>query len=249
MLRWTHPVRGPISPAQFVPVAEDSGLIQAIGNWVLHEACHQARAWIDAGLPLATMAVNVSAMQFRNPNFVDDLFAILQETDLDPDILELELTESVLMKHARSTESALQSLRSGGVHLAVDDFGTGYSSLSYLTKFPVDVLKIDQAFVRQIGISHSGTALVTAIIRIGQSLNLRVVAEGIETEEQLAFLQVNECDEGQGYYFSRPVTAQQFVKLLETGIHKRRDKVAPHPSMALIAAVEIPPHASGLPLA
>jgi diguanylate cyclase (GGDEF)-like protein/PAS domain S-box-containing protein len=249
LLRWTHPIRGPISPSQFIPVAEDSGLIQSIGNWVLHEACHQVRAWIDAGQPLSTMAVNVSAMQFRNPNFVDELFAILQETGLDPDVLELELTESVLMKHALSTKSALESLRSGGVHLAVDDFGTGYSSLSYLTKFPVDILKIDQSFVREIGSSPSGTSLVMAIIRIGQSLNLRVVAEGIETQEQLAFLRANECDEGQGYYFSRPVTAPQFVKLLQTGIHHSHGRVDPQSGVALMTATERPSHVSDLPVA
>ena len=150
LLRWTHPTRGPVSPAQFIPVAEDCGLILPIGNWVLREACKQARAWVDAGLPATTMAVNVSAMEFRDENFLEGLFAILSETGLDPRSLELELTESVLMKHAESTASILQALRERGVQVAVDDFGTGYSSLSYLRKFPIDALKIDQSFVRQI---------------------------------------------------------------------------------------------------
>ena len=137
-------------PAQFIPVAEDCGLIVPIGNWVLREACQQARAWLDAGLPLATMAVNISAMEFRDEHFLEGVFAILEETGLDPQLLELELTESVLMKHAESTAVILKTLRAAGVQLAVDDFGTGYSSLSYLRKFPIDALKIDQSFVRQI---------------------------------------------------------------------------------------------------
>jgi EAL domain-containing protein (putative c-di-GMP-specific phosphodiesterase class I) len=195
------------------------------------------------------MAINVSAVEFRNPNFLDELFGVLQETGLDPHVLELELTESVLMKHAASTTSILNTLRSGGVHLAVDDFGTGYSSLSYLTKFPVDSLKIDQSFVRQIGISASGMSLVTAMIRIGQSLNLRVVAEGIETQEQLAFLQSHECDEGQGYYFSRPLTAPQFIKLFEPGIQNGRPKVALSSSVARRSAGERPPRIFGPPMA
>src|ERR1700730_6450905 len=218
LLRWTHPIRGPVSPAQFIPVAEDCGLILPIGKWALREACLQARAWADAGLPLATMAVNISAMEFRNENFLQDVFAILQDTDLDPRFLELELTESVLMKHAESTESILKTLRARGVQLAVDDFGTGYSSLSYLRKFPNDALKIDQSFVRQITTTPDETTIVTAVISMGRSLKLRVVAEGVETQEELAFLQAHQCDEAQGYYFSRPVLPQQFAKLLQTGI-------------------------------
>jgi diguanylate cyclase (GGDEF)-like protein/PAS domain S-box-containing protein len=218
LLRWTHPIRGPIFPAQFIPVAEDCGLILPIGKWVLREACKQARAWVDAGLPLATMAVNISAMEFREGNFLEGVFAILKDTGLDPRSLELELTESVLMKRAESTESILKALRAVGVQLAVDDFGTGYSSLSYLRRFPVNALKIDQSFVRQITTAPDDTKIVTAVISMGRSLNLRVVAEGVETQEELAFLRAHECDEAQGYYFSRPVLPQQFAKLLETGI-------------------------------
>ncbi len=218
LIRWTHATRGPVSPAQFIPVAEDCGLILPIGNWVLREACKQARAWVDAGLPLGTMAVNISAMEFRDENFLEGVFAILKDTGLDPRSLELELTESVLMKRAESTESILKTLRARGVQLAVDDFGTGYSSLSYLRKFPINALKIDQSFVRQITAAPDETTIVTAVISMGRSLKLRVVAEGVETHEELAFLQAHQCDEAQGYYFSRPVLPQQFAKLLETGI-------------------------------
>jgi diguanylate cyclase (GGDEF)-like protein/PAS domain S-box-containing protein len=219
LLRWTHPVRGRVPPAQFIPVAEDCGLILPIGNWVLRQACQQARGWIDAGVPVA-MAVNISAMELRDDGFLEGVFGILQDTRLDPRFLELELTESVLMKHAESTESILKALRAGGVQVAVDDFGTGYSSLSYLRKFPIDALKIDQSFVRQITTAPDETTIVTAVIGMGRSLKLRVVAEGVETQAELAFLQAHECDEAQGYYFSRPVLPQQFAKLLETGIAK-----------------------------
>jgi diguanylate cyclase (GGDEF)-like protein len=218
LIRWTHPTRGPVSPATFIPVAEDCGLVLPIGNWVLREACRQARAWADAGLPLASMAVNISAMEFRDEHFLEGVFAILSETGWDPKSLELELTESVLMKRAQSTESILKTLRDRGVHLAVDDFGTGYSSLSYLRKFPIDALKIDQSFVRQIATAPNETTIVTAVISMGRSLNLRVVAEGVETQEELAFLQAHECDEAQGYYFSRPVAAPQFAELLQSGM-------------------------------
>jgi len=218
LLRWMHPVRGPVSPAQFIPVAEDCGLILPIGQWVLREACRQARAWADAGLPLATMAVNISSMEFREDNFIESVFTTLSETGLDPKSLELELTESVLMKRAESAASILETLRARGVHIAVDDFGTGYSSLSYLRKFPIDALKIDQSFVRQITSAPDDTTIVTAVISMGRSLKLRVVAEGVETQEELAFLQARLCDEAQGYYFSHPVPPQQFAKLLKSGI-------------------------------
>jgi diguanylate cyclase (GGDEF)-like protein/PAS domain S-box-containing protein len=218
LLRWTHPVRGAVSPAQFIPVAEDCGLILPIGQWVLREACKQAREWFDAGLPLGTMAVNISSMEFRDDNFLDSVFATLSETGLDPKSLELELTESVLMKRAESAASVLKTLRARGVQIAVDDFGTGYSSLSYLRKFPIDALKIDQSFVRQITSTPDDTTIVTAVISMGRSLKLRVVAEGVETREELAFLQTHLCDEAQGYYFSRPVLPQQFAMLLKSGI-------------------------------
>ncbi len=218
LIRWTHPTRGPVAPGQFIPVAEDCGLILPIGNWVLREACKQARAWLDAGLPMRTMAVNISAMEFRHEHFLEGVFAILKDTGLDPRCLELELTESVLMKHAGSTESILRILRARGVQLAVDDFGTGYSSLSYLRKFSIDALKIDQSFIRQITSAPDETTIVAAVISMGRSLKLRVVAEGVETLQELKFLQAHECDEAQGYYFSRPVLPEQFARLLKTGI-------------------------------
>jgi diguanylate cyclase (GGDEF)-like protein/PAS domain S-box-containing protein len=218
LIRWTHPTRGPVSPGQFIPVAEDCGLILPIGNWVLREACRQARAWLEVGLPLASIAVNISAMEFRHESFLEGIFAALEDTRLEPRFLELELTESVLMKRAESAASVLQTLRASGVQLAIDDFGTGFSSLSYLRKFPIDALKIDQSFVRQISTAPDETTIVTAIISMGRSLNLRVIAEGVETPEELAFLQAHQCDEAQGYYFGRPVHPEQFAKLLETGV-------------------------------
>jgi EAL domain-containing protein (putative c-di-GMP-specific phosphodiesterase class I) len=218
LIRWTHPIRGLVPPAQFIPVAEDCGLILPIGNWVLREACRQARAWVDAGLPLTTMAVNISAIEFRDENFLEGVLAILKDTGMNPRSLELELTETVLMKHPESTESILNTLRARGVRVAVDDFGTGYSSLSYLRKFPIDALKIDQSFIRQITATPDDTAIVIAVISMGRGLHLRIVAEGVEAQEELAFLRAHQCNEAQGYYFSRPVLPQQFAKLLETGI-------------------------------
>jgi EAL domain-containing protein (putative c-di-GMP-specific phosphodiesterase class I) len=177
-----------------------------------------SQAWLEKGLPQITVAVNISAIEFRDEHFLESAFAILRETGLDPRFLELELTESVLMKRAESTEFILKVLRARGVRLAVDDFGTGYSSLSYLRKFPIDTLKIDQSFVRQIATAPDETTIVTAIISMGRSLKLRVVAEGVETQEELAFLQAHNCDEAQGYYFSRPLASHQFALLLKRGL-------------------------------
>jgi diguanylate cyclase (GGDEF)-like protein len=218
LLLWRHPTRGLVYPTEFIPIAEDCGLILPIGAWVLREACDQARAWVDAGLPASTMAVNVSAMQFRDENFLENLFAILGETGLDPRSLELEMTESLLMKHAESAASILQTLRQKGVQVAIDDFGTGYSSLGYLRKFPLDALKIDQSFVQRITTNGGDAPIVTAVIAMARSLKLRVVAEGVETLEELEFLQAHHCDEAQGYYFSRPVPPEEFARLLRSGI-------------------------------
>jgi EAL domain-containing protein (putative c-di-GMP-specific phosphodiesterase class I) len=215
LIRWTHPTRGSVLPGQFIPVAEDCGLILPIGAWVLREACAQAQAWAEAGLPRMTMAVNVSAIQFMHESFLTDLFAILDETGLDPKYLELELTESALMKRADLAESILSTLREKGIHVAVDDFGTGYSSLSYLRRFPLDALKIDQSFVRQITTHPSETIIVKAIISMGRSLNLRVIAEGVETQAQLDFLKAHWCDEAQGHLFGWPVPPEQLAGLLE----------------------------------
>jgi diguanylate cyclase (GGDEF)-like protein/PAS domain S-box-containing protein len=222
LLRWIHPTRGLVSPAKFIPVAEDCGLILPIGAWVLREACAQARRWLDEGLNLATMAVNVSAMEFQDENFLHGLFEILAETGLDPEYLELELTESVLMKQAESSASILQTLRDRGVKITIDDFGTGYSSLSYLRKFPVDALKIDQSFIRQISTGGDDTVIVSAVISMAHSLKLRVVAEGVETFEELEFLRAHQCDEAQGFYFSRPVPPRNLAALLRSGMPKLR---------------------------
>jgi EAL domain-containing protein (putative c-di-GMP-specific phosphodiesterase class I) len=215
LIRWTHPKRGPIGPDLFIPIAEESGLILPVGRWVLREACTQVCAWTKAGLPLVHMAVNISAIEFKDPKFLESVFAILKETGMDPNFLELELTESVLMKGAEETEATLKILRAHGVRLAIDDFGTGYSSLSYLRKFSIDSLKIDRSFIRQITTNPEETTIVSAMIGMGKSLKLCVVAEGVETHEELAFLRAHHCDEAQGYYFSRPVRPQQFAKLLE----------------------------------
>jgi diguanylate cyclase (GGDEF)-like protein/PAS domain S-box-containing protein len=214
LLRWTHPTRGSVPPLDFIRIAEDSGLILPIGAWVLKEACAQARAWVDQGLPPTTMAVNVSAVQFRDEHFLECIFATLAETGLDPGLLELELTESALMRQPELAAATLKTLRSKGVAVSVDDFGTGYSSLSYLKKLPIDILKIDQSFVHQFNANPDDAAIATAIISMGQSLNLRIIAEGVETEEDLEFLKSHGCDEVQGFYFSRPLPAEQCSHLL-----------------------------------
>jgi EAL domain-containing protein (putative c-di-GMP-specific phosphodiesterase class I) len=218
LIRWQQPGRELLLPARFVPIAEDCGLIVQIGRWVLREACRQARAWQNAGLPLLPIAVNVSAVEFRDKGFVEGVRAILSETGLKARYLELELTEGVLMEDAESTASVLQELKMMGVHLAVDDFGTGFSSLSYLRQFPIDVLKIDKSFVHQITSDPEDSSIVSAIIDMGRNLKQRVIAEGIETEEQRAFLQARHCAEGQGYLFSRPLAAAQFAHLLQMGL-------------------------------
>jgi diguanylate cyclase (GGDEF)-like protein/PAS domain S-box-containing protein len=215
LIRWQRPDRGLVPPAQFVPIAEDCGLILSIGRWVLREACRQAREWQSAGLPFKRISVNVSAAEFRDKGFVQGVATVLAETGLDAHHLDLELTEGVLMADAESTGATLRTLKAMGIHLAVDDFGTGYSSLSYLRQFPIDVLKIDQSFVRQITADPDDSTIVSAIIDMGKNLKQRVIAEGIETREQLAFLQSRHCSEGQGYLFSRPLPASEFGCLLE----------------------------------
>jgi len=213
LIRWQHPEWGAVSPAQFIPVAEYGGQIIPISRWVVREACRQTRAWHQAGLPPLIMAVNISAVEFRQPGFLDSIRTVLQETQLAPRLLELELTESALIQNVEFTVSILLALKDLGVRIAIDDFGTGYSSLSYLKQFPVDVLKIDQSFVKDIGKPDSD-AIVSAIISMGQSLRFKIIAEGIETREQLDLLQALRCEEGQGYYFSRAVTAEAFAALL-----------------------------------
>jgi EAL domain-containing protein (putative c-di-GMP-specific phosphodiesterase class I) len=216
LLRWEHPERGLISPADFVPIAEESGLIVSIGHWVLLEACRQARAWMDAGLPAVRMAVNVSALEFMAKDFLSGVRNALLSTGVEPYNLELELTETVLMQDAEFAMETLNTLKSLGVQLAVDDFGTGYSSFSYLRKFPLDCLKVDRSFINEISPDSRNASILSALINIGKSLKHRVVAEGVETKQQLDFLQKQDCSEGQGYFFSHPVTADKFAEFLAT---------------------------------
>jgi diguanylate cyclase (GGDEF)-like protein len=218
LVRWQHPQRGLLAPAQFVPIAEDSGLILPNGRWVLREACRQARTWQDAGLPPITVAVNTSALEFRAKDFLENVRAALEESRLEPRYLELELTESVLMRDAKATGSVLHALADLGIKLAIDDFGTGYSSLSYLRQFPIDTLKIDQSFVSRMTHNPDDAAIVSAVISMAKALRLCVIAEGVETAEQLAFLLAQHCDEGQGYFFGRPMAAEALATLLQTGV-------------------------------
>jgi len=211
LIRWHRPDRGTVEPAEFVAIAENCGLISPIGRWVLHEACRQAREWQDAGLRPIPVSVGVSAIEFRSRAFLETIADILRETDLDPRYLEIELTERALMADLDSTKSLLFGLKALGVRLAIDDFGSEWSSLSYLRHLPVDTLKIDRSFVQGITSYSNGAPVVSAVIRMGRSLKLQVVAEGVETRRQLAFLQAEHCGQGQGDYFSRPVTAAQFA--------------------------------------
>jgi len=214
LIRWQDPEHGLIYPNQFVPIAEESGLIVPIGNWVLREACRQVCAWQDSGLLAVPVSVNISAVEFRHKNFLEGVAQILKETGMLPSLLELELTESILMHDAKSSESVLESLKAMGMQLAIDDFGTGYSSLSYLKRFPINTLKIDQSFVQDIDLDPDDASIVSAMIAMGKSLKQRVIAEGVETPAQLAFLRTLHCDEGQGFLFGHPLPAEQFERLL-----------------------------------
>ena len=215
-IRWHKPGHACGYPSDFIGVAEDSGLIVPLSKWVLAQACRQACAWQAAGLPKICMSVNVSAIDFRQWDFVDGIEQILKDTGLDPALLELEITEGVLMQNIDATVTALNRIKALGVRLAIDDFGTGYSSLSYLRRFPVDVLKIDQSFIRSLGSDSNDAALVSAIISLGRSLKLTIIAEGVETLQQLDFLKAHQCEEGQGYYFSKAVEPEAFVRYLRS---------------------------------
>ena len=196
-------------------MAEETGLIVPIGDWVLHEACRQNKAWQDAGLPPINVCVNVSARQFREKNLVSRVVGALKESGLDAKYLELELTESLIMQDVEQAVATMKELQGLGVQLSIDDFGTGYSSLSALKTFPVARLKIDKSFIDDLATDENDRAVASAVISLGQKLNLRVIAEGVETDEQLAFLRANNCDEMQGFHFSRPVPAQELEALLK----------------------------------
>jgi predicted signal transduction protein with EAL and GGDEF domain len=211
LVRWMHPEKGLIPPMEFIPVAEDTGMIVALGEWVLRTACAQARAWSQSDVGAVRVAVNISARQFREPDLVGMVRRVLEETGLPPALLEVEITEGVVMQDADAGAQILAAFRALGVQVALDDFGTGYSSLSYLTRFPFDVLKVDRSFVQEIPSSKSGATITAAIIGLARSLGLNAVAEGVETPEQLAFLREHGCPEGQGYLFAKPMPPEQIT--------------------------------------
>ncbi|MEA5097582.1 MAG: EAL domain-containing protein, partial [Burkholderiaceae bacterium] len=221
LLRWQHPELGMVSPAEFIPIAENSGLILSIGEWAMRAATRQMNAWIDAGFGTMTMSVNLSAAQFRQPDLPQLVMQILEETGLPPEHFEIELTESVAMENPQAAIEVMDDLSRRGIRLSIDDFGTGYSSLAHLKRFQVYKLKIDRSFVIDVAENSEDRAIVRAIINLASSLGLRTIAEGVETEQQLAFLQQSGCHEIQGYYFSRPLTAEQFEVLLRTGYNSR----------------------------
>lgn len=214
LVRWLHPDMGLVGPEQFVPLAEDTGLIVPISEWVLFEACQQNRLWQDKGFPPMRMAVNFSIRQFQQNNLVDTVEQTLRRTGLDPRYLELEITENIAILDENQTAEKLHSLKNRGISVAMDDFGMGYSSLAYLKKYPIDTLKIDRSFLRDI-VSTDNGAIATAIIAMANSLNLHVIAEGVEAEAQVAFLRVHQNVDAQGYLFSLPLPAEQFEELLQ----------------------------------
>ena len=214
LVRWRHPEKGLVAPDRFIPLAEETGLIVPIGRWVIHEACRQNKAWQDSGMPELRIAVNISGLQFRQKDLLDTIAASLHATGLSPECLEVEITESVVMHNASEAIVTLEKLSRMGVHVSIDDFGTGYSSLSYLKRFPIDTLKIDRSFIRDVSSDMDDAAIVRATIGLAHNLRLRVVAEGVETAEQLHFLRSLGCDEYQGYHKSRPLPAAEFERNL-----------------------------------
>jgi EAL domain-containing protein (putative c-di-GMP-specific phosphodiesterase class I) len=217
LVRWQHPELGLISPVRFIPVAEESGLIVPMGDWILRTACEQAAAWQREGIAEMPVAVNLSARQFLQPDLVSRVSEIIRETRLQPGLLELELTESLSMDSPEKSIAVLSALKQLGITLTLDDFGTGYSNLSYLKRFPLDKLKLDQSFVRDITQSNEALAISQAIITLAHSLHLKVVAEGVESREQLTLLAQRGCDEMQGYFFSKPLPLDLCTELLRSG--------------------------------
>ncbi|RCJ18023.1 diguanylate phosphodiesterase [Nostoc minutum NIES-26] len=221
LIRWQHPTMGLVSPAQFIPIAEANGLIVPIGEWVLRTACAQNRAWQLAGLSAIRISVNLSARQFEQPNLLQVVSQILQETGLEASYLELEVTESLLMVDVERSVKTLKQLRELGIWLALDDFGTGYSSLNYLKRFPFNMLKIDRSFVHDVMSNPDSAAVTDAIIALAKSLRLNITAEGVETQEQLEYLEMRGCDEGQGFYFSPAVPAEKIIQILQQSSQQR----------------------------
>ena len=221
LLRWRHPEMGLVPPVQFIPILEETGMIIPVGEWVLQKASQQNRAWQDKGLPPIRMAVNLSVRQFIQKDLADSILTIIERTGLAPQYLELEITEDLLLEQNQTNIITLTKLRNCGIHISIDDFGTGYSSLSYLKRLPIDTLKIDQSFLRDIENDPDNKAITSAIIAMASSLHLNVLAEGVETEEQLAFLRAQGCNEIQGYSFSKPLTADEFERMLVDGRQMR----------------------------
>ncbi|HEY9859462.1 MAG TPA: EAL domain-containing protein, partial [Candidatus Obscuribacterales bacterium] len=217
LIRWFSPSQGFVSPGEFIPLAEETGLIVPLDEWVITTACTQVRQWQLAEFPPLQVAVNLSGLQFHQTNLIERVTQILRQTQLDPKYLELELTEGVIMQNTAATVHKLDQLKDLGIQIAIDDFGTGYSSLSYLKQFSFDTLKIDRCFVQNISCDSKNAAITTAMIQMAHDLELKVIAEGVETSSELAFLQQQACDEMQGYFFSRPVPAPEFEQLLTTG--------------------------------
>jgi len=215
LVRWLHPDIGMVLPAEFIPIAEERGLIVAIGDWVLNEACRQNREWQRAGLPAIPVAVNLSALQFRHRSLIANISAALGASELSAEFLEMELTESVVMQNSESAVATMRAMKEMGLHLSIDDFGTGYSSLSYLKRFPLDKLKIDRSFVRGLPDDADDAAITNAVLGMARALRLKVIAEGVETVQQAEFLRQHGCDEIQGSYFARPMPAEQFARFLQ----------------------------------
>ncbi len=226
LVRWQHPTEGLVSPAKFIPIAEANGEIVPIGEWILRTACAQTRRWQLAGLPALRISVNLSARQFEQANLVEMVRQILAKTELEPEYLELEVTETALMNDIERSVNVLTQLRELGVSLALDDFGTGYSSLNYLQRFPVNMLKIDRSFVQDVMSNPNSATITDAIIALAKSLRLTITAEGIETKEQRDYLKARGCDEGQGFYFSRPANADTIAKLLNESFHSEAASIA-----------------------
>ena len=225
LIRWEHPVRGLIQPNDFIPVAEETGLIVPIGRWVLEVACLQVATWVrELAIPDISVSVNLSARQFEHPGLLGDIEHALHDSELDPSALTVEITEGVVMKDPVAAAAKLREIKSLGVKVAVDDFGTGYSSLAYLKTFPVDSLKIDRSFTQGLGDEGDDSAIVRSVVALGHALRLSVTAEGIETADQLAYLQTLECDRGQGYLFARPIPADELAPVLGTVVSRDRPR-------------------------
>jgi EAL domain-containing protein (putative c-di-GMP-specific phosphodiesterase class I) len=222
LVRWQHPDLGMVPPVQFIPLAEETGLIVPIGKWVLDTACAQNMAWQKAGLPPMRMAVNLSARQFADDHLLLHISDALRQSGMPAELLELELTESMVMQNADRAGEVLANIKLLGVRLAIDDFGVGYSSLTHLKRFPIDTLKVDRSFIRDLPQNTEDRAITSAIIAMGRSLNLKVVAEGVETLEQEDFLRDHGCDESQGYYFSKPIASDRFVELLRAHLASKK---------------------------